>query len=559
MEVCPWRAEDEGVLLLRHNLSQALGSKEAVFEALDTNKDGRICFQELKKGLEKLAIDIKQVTGGVELNRIYNLLDHDLSGELSLSELLEADCRKEAQFRDDIITQLRTDLLAHFGDNESLLTALDANSNGELSLLEMKQGFKDARFNASGSISGASLSWVFKVLDADGSGSLSIHELMVQDPADDAKRFKEARRPRFNKRREQNALSGGRRKSAADCDDGIPELSPRRVEDLTPALQKVALFGKEVVKSAEQRRVSLAEWGAGTLASDPRPRPLEMQVLDLSNCFIERDGAARLAHALLESRMDKLEVLELSGNYIGPEGVTWISSSIQKHTSLRLLGLAWNLVDDDGAKRLSTLARKVRTLNELDLRFNRIGDDGALQLSKLLASKSRFTRLDLGYNQIEKEGCSKCVSAARKNKTTLILQGNLGHKGTVLAHKGNPVVAAPYGGMMLPKIKDLVVAGWPRSGVSRDGPRKKKGKPGSKPGSALAGDAPRTASALGRMMPQPWPPSIELSRSMTEAKLQGISPARAWSREACTKHSLPGLEDAFPGPSRGQRRQLGTS
>merc|ERR1719379_1481788 len=259
-----------------------------------------------------------------------------------------------------------------------------------------------------------------------------------------------------------------------------------------------------------------------------------------------------IAYGLLEPRFAMLEILQLSGNYIGPS-LPYLVSSLFSHQKIKKLGLAWNNVTDAGAKSLVALLRKVKSLQHMDLRFNRIGDDGAFEFAKMFTARAKMERLDLSHNQIQAEGCKRLTSGIKKGKAEvkLKLDGNLGYKNMVLAHVVAPAVTVTPGpgGLMLPQFRDLVVPGWPRQSTTREGPR--QGRPmwqasrGQACTPALEGvrsTAARTASAVN-FGPRPWLPSLTLARNMSNATLGGMDGRRMWSRNAHVLNIVPSLQD----------------
>merc|ERR1712185_390526 len=116
--------------------------------------------------------------------------------------------------------------------------------------------------------------------------------------------------------------------------------------------------------------------------------------------------------------------------------------------------------------RLAALTVKVKSLKELDLCFNFIHDDGAKSLAKAVSSKGKFSRLDLSHNQIEIFG-AKAVKAVARKKLKVPLEGNPSER--VSPYKEPAVAVAPGpGGLMLPQIRSLVVAGWPRRSTTAE-------------------------------------------------------------------------------------------
>jgi len=294
--------------------------------------------------------------------------------------------------------------------------------------------------------------------------------------------------------------------------------------------------------------------------------------IDLSHACIEKTGACLLANSLMEPRMAKLQVLQLSNNYTGPEGVFWLAAALQDHPALRVLGLAWNRVDDPGAIRIAIMTEKVKTLKELYLNFNRITDPGAERLARCITgSKSKVRMLDLSHNQIEARGAKKLRAAARK-AIELRLEGNPSDREPI--YMECPVHVGPGpGGLVLPQIQGITVAGWPRT-ITTPAPRARKNDMMDDHARPLTGFEGQptvpgyyrricgTASALSKFGPSPWPASMQLRTTLSETKFESMHPSRVWSRGAHMRHTSSNLGDTdhFPSPKKkhGMRSTMST-
>lgn len=501
MDTSPWRAEDQAILLLRQTLTGHFGSTEEVLKVLDVNADGSVSYLELEATLKEHDINITEATGGTELGRVFDIMDYDLSGELSIQELMNADPRKEAARRDEAINNFRHALLDFFGTPENIMAKVDTNLNGKLSLGEFKDGLDRCRFDFRKILGyGSSFEWMFRVLDVHHTREIDIEDLLVVDPEKIAHEEAEQRRKRYESRRKKGMLlddePGRRRGAVMERPWSVPEDSPRPVDSLSPAIKKIALFGltaegnlpdgfrnrydedddeDDVAFLNRTRRGAVMNLDLHVLANSAKPEVVEVAELDLSRAYILEKGAGRLAKAMLEPRFQYLEVLRVGGNYIGPRGVRWLATAAERQGFLRYLGLAWNHIDDECANRLGTMITRLETLKELDLSFNRIGAVGAKSLVLALEKKPPLATLILRHNYIDRLSVNRLRRAARE-VVDIDLYGNIGDEESNAGCIGPavPVKVGP-GGFVLPQIQatsdPLVCAGWPRRSTTRGSPR----------------------------------------------------------------------------------------
>jgi Ca2+-binding EF-hand superfamily protein len=491
------------------------GTREKVLVSLDANGDGKISLDELRTKLIPYAesehhAGLDEMLGGIDLARVFNILDYDFSGELSLAELMDCDPRKEAAIRDDCINRLRRSLISFFGTPENIMQRLDANMNGKLSYGEFKDGLDRCHFDYKSVLKDKSLLWVFKVMDVNNTGDLPIHDLLEANSSWLQMKAAEARRQRLMRRKMR--AKTGKRKAVEDDVEAIPSCD---MGELTPALKMIADFNLQGAEGDPSSKGSKSGSSDGT------------KKLDMSHRYIGEKGALFLANSLLEPRFAQMKTLELRANYIGVKASMWIAMACEKLTGLRNLGLSWNHIDDHAAPRLAQALATIKTLKELDLSFNRIRFDGAETFSKALKQKGlKLEILDLRFNAIDKRGVTRLRAAARK-VVEVRLDGNPGND----ALNESPLLAPRLtGGEVLPKILDVVVTGWPRESTSQgaDGPKNKKGS---------ANHAARSSPVYEAFSSQHWPAAKRLERNLSEAALTAVGTRRLWSRNAVRRHS----------------------
>lgn len=557
MDTIPWRVEDEGILLLRQKLREIYGSRENVIRFVDTNADGKISLEELRKCLKAHAKSgVDDFIGGLDLSRIFNILDYDFSGELSLNELLDSDPRKEAALRDEAINELRRSLLSFFGTSEQLMNRLDANMNGLLSYGEFKDGLDRCRFDYKKVLGQKSLLWIFNVMDVTQRGDLSLHDLLEANSTKLHMRAAEARRQRLIRRKTRSRTTLTKR-SRSVASNSLGEIPPSHIDlnTLTPGLKRICAFGlqESLVADGVESSPTDGKKKKKNMSSISRSRE-DTTSLDMTHCYIGEGGALFLANSLLEPRFEKLQTLQLRANYIGIKASCWIACACEKLPALRSLGLSWNHIEDSAASRIANMITVVKTLKELDLSFNRIGTDGAQKLSKSLMDKAiKLQILDLRFNSIEKSGVNRLRATARK-VVEVRLEGNLGSDPSNESPIINPRIT---GGHVLPQIREVVVTGWPRTSTTRQGKRPHTDacdEDGFSKQSAVR--MPCTPSRDPVLLPELdgtvsariWPAARGLVRNLSEAALTACGNRRAWSRSAIRRHCQLEPEVSFTVP-----------
>ena len=208
----------------------------------------------------------------------------------------------------------------------------------------------------------------------------------------------------------------------------------------------------------------------------------KLEYLNLSQCSISTESAKVLGDSLI-SCSKNLRILDLSSNDIDDEGITLISSGLNKGRGpqLRYLNLSWNRIKEEGAINFSAfilgkkgIAPRLETLNlannkigdfgigcllmaleyrygssdnkigianirrrshliDLYLDNNDIGDVGVAQIGKVLSNRqsfSRFRHISLRNNLFSINGLYRmknhfCKKGATKPPLDLIVRGEL--------------------------------------------------------------------------------------------------------------------------------------
>jgi len=420
MDTSPWRAEEEGVLNLRASLLKHFGSKQSVIKGLDTDTNGDVSLDELEKWMKKTGISIEDCTGGIDLQRVFDLLDTDMSGELSIEELLTGDPREYGKDRDDTIAKMRNTLVTRYGSTPAVMKAFDTNGNGTLSLFELDAGLKRAQIGLGELLGNKDIKWLFKVLDVSNRGELNTKELCEQDPHQAAMKMRFVQKEKIRKQKEKRAKSkliiinrmAAKQQEAERLKEEVKQLEaevsgePPKDEKLKRAPDTADPEATPTVSPRTPSKLSGVERKMDVFSKTP-----DADELSLRQACIGEKGAKRLAVAIA-AHARSLNSLDLCGNYMMSAGTRFVLGALERHCSVKKLNLSWNGLDDFGARRVAQFVRRMKQLQELDVAYNRIGDDGAQDLASVLPGSS-VRLLDLRGNQLQ-NASARAIQLAKK-------------------------------------------------------------------------------------------------------------------------------------------------
>jgi len=158
---------------------------------------------------------------------------------------------------------------------------------------------------------------------------------------------------------------------------------------------------------------------------------------DFNGNLIGDSGLSRLSTSLAKET-SLLTHLDLSLNRIGTAGVSALADALESGLcKVKVLILSHNDVGDDAAARLATAVHNhhcpVRTL---ELVGNDIGDEGAQSLAKVLAMAScRLSAIELAYNRIGDEGVESLAGALEQEGCRLKALNLKGNRWTAQGRK----------------------------------------------------------------------------------------------------------------------------
>ena len=112
----------------------------------------------------------------------------------------------------------------------------------------------------------------------------------------------------------------------------------------------------------------------------------------------------------LALRYQRLEILDLQLNRIGPEGAMALAYAIRHSAALQVVNLKHNLTGDFGGTAFGWMLAMNKSVVDLTLAANHMQLDSAKGFAKALGVNTTLRRLDLSNNILGK--VRSCVDAA---------------------------------------------------------------------------------------------------------------------------------------------------
>jgi Ran GTPase-activating protein (RanGAP) involved in mRNA processing and transport len=130
-------------------------------------------------------------------------------------------------------------------------------------------------------------------------------------------------------------------------------------------------------------------------------------------------GATVLCDALRESKVTNVQELDLQYNGIGPEGAKAVAAMAAVVASVTKVLVGSNGLGDEGTTILCDALResKVTKVQELDLSWNGIGPDGARAVAAMAGVIASLTSVSTAHNKITGDGAQQLASAVLAKPT----------------------------------------------------------------------------------------------------------------------------------------------
>jgi len=154
-----------------------------------------------------------------------------------------------------------------------------------------------------------------------------------------------------------------------------------------------------------------------------------IEVLDVSDNVFGLDGVRALSSVLRKSKNGKchgLKHLNLSGNTLEDSPIEVLAAALSENIELRTLNLSNCKVGDEGAAKLGGMMESNVTLKSLDLSWNKFGPRAAEAMKQAL-SHTQLEQLDLSWNGLGDAGgvqIAEALSTPTCSLKEILLRGN---------------------------------------------------------------------------------------------------------------------------------------
>jgi Ca2+-binding EF-hand superfamily protein len=376
--------------------------------------------------------------------------------------------------------QFRHYLIGKFGSAKAAYKALDTNGNGLLSLGEITMSLDRLHLNLHHEIShDFDIRAVFKVLDIDGSGELTMFELFNSDPDEDRRKLREERKAELLRRKKERHRE--EEEMALKEQERVHEPALRREETMV-VLDEVEAFRNYLVKhfgTKEEAFAMLDTDGSGMISFGELRVALERHSISVKQVVCEKTSLSKIfrrldangkgelsfeqlmvsapgtkvkrkksvhaimqditveVHELPEEEMSesllnivkflngpKQKTLNLQWGHVGREGAHRLAAGLQALTQTRkikLLQLEGNYFTTNGVRPLLAAMEKFCQVEKLVLAWNGIDNHAAERLAHAITEVKTLKELDLQNNRIGDQGAERIARAVGDHKIGLKL------------------------------------------------------------------------------------------------------------------------------------------
>lgn len=190
------------------------------------------------------------------------------------------------------------------------------------------------------------------------------------------------------------------------------QLGTRSIKVFAPELTS-----NPILQTLDLSYNNIKHKGASILAKALEPSPTltsTLQVLDISGNKIGPQGMRALCEVLVENKT--IQELRCGANHVGEEGAASISSVLKFNYTLRILDLQSNEIGPCGASLLMDVLRiDNRTLESLNLAWNGVGSLIAEELAEVLTTNEILVDVNVKGNEIMSDGVSSLANSLASN------------------------------------------------------------------------------------------------------------------------------------------------
>nr|KAG5710729.1 hypothetical protein BaRGS_035131 [Batillaria attramentaria] len=171
------------------------------------------------------------------------------------------------------------------------------------------------------------------------------------------------------------------------------------------------------VRHMHDREVVMRFHGLGPLGVKAMCAPLKsndkIEKLDLEGNWIQEMGCVSVADMLSENIY--LSDLILSENKIGSEGAIALCQILLKNDMINKLDLSGNDLTDSAAEAICGMLKKNTTLKHLILRHNYFEDRGAFHFKEALSTNESLETIDLSWNRFRTRSAMMIAEGIQEN------------------------------------------------------------------------------------------------------------------------------------------------
>ncbi|KAG5499490.1 hypothetical protein JIQ42_04963 [Leishmania sp. Namibia] len=147
--------------------------------------------------------------------------------------------------------------------------------------------------------------------------------------------------------------------------------------------------------------------------------------LDLSVNELGASGAEYIA-GILRNPVSALQMLQLHGNYLGPDGVITVCDAAKTNKELKRLALGGNHATDEAACAVAAMLEANCMLEELDIRLNTLTAGGVQTIAQRgLANNTSLRVLSLAGNEVGPLGANELTNVLVTHQRSALEQLDL--------------------------------------------------------------------------------------------------------------------------------------
>ena len=166
-------------------------------------------------------------------------------------------------------------------------------------------------------------------------------------------------------------------------------------------MRKIAYLKKLIISSNEITALNAIDCIAKFLFQN-----LELEILDLSNSFIQKAGIIKIFEKM--RKISSLRKINVYGNVITKEAADVIASVLSQNTKLEELNIGYTNLPTEGALKIFRSIMHISTLTSFNIAHNTITNEAARYVVSILRNNNKLRELNLSHSEIILFDLSKC-------------------------------------------------------------------------------------------------------------------------------------------------------